>query len=320
MLSQTSGYVLTTLVTGPASGDLALLANVKDEMSIQDTTQDIRLRRLIAEESAGIARYCKRIFGQALWMDQFRPQRSIWGDGVRAASNPLMLSKYPLFAQPVAFVANTEQGSQSVTGIASTAGLARCQPVFGPGINPGTTITAIVNGAIVISQPANASGTAVQLSANVGICETIAGTATWLVAGTDYEIEVTSNLPGDEGAAMVYRLNYVQQPRTWASSLIQIWYQAGYTLPNNCAEDAGTPPTEYEPAPYNLPGDLETACIRILVMRSTKRGRDPLLVARDQPGTVGSQRWWVGAMPGQKSPYPPDIEAMLDTFRVPTIA
>lgn len=311
MQSQTGAYVLTSMITAPATGDLALLANVKDEIDVTDGTQDTRLKRFIAEESASISRYCNRIFGQAIWSDQFRPQKGIWGEGTRAANNPLVLTKYPIGAQPVGFLGNTTINGYSVTGIASTAGLAKGQPLFGPGITPGTSITAVLPLSVVLSAPATAAGTQVQLSANVGIAETIAGKQTWLSAGADFEVEVASKLPGDEGSGRVFRLSWLKQPRTWPAALIQVWYQAGYTLPNN---------SDPKPCPYDLPSDLERACIRIVVSRNSSRKRDPMLVARQQGNTIGSERWWVGATPGQSGPYPDDIMETIDRYRTPVVA
>lgn len=311
MQSQTSAYVLTSLITAPPTGDLALLSNVKDELDITDASMDARLKRLISEESAAIAGYCGRVFGKAIWFDQFRPQKGIWGEGIRAASNPLLLNKYPLAAKPVAFTGTTGVNNPTVTGIASTAGLRECQPVFGPGITPGTTISAVLANGIMLSAPATAAGVAVQLSVNVGIAELIGGTVTWLAAGTEYETEVSSNLPGDESAARLFRLNRIGQPRTWPEGIIQVWYQAGYSLPDNAAKNPSSS--------YTLPADLETACIRILVGRVKKRGRDPMLVSRQQPN-LGIERWWVGSTPGQKGPYPDDIQFTLDRYRVPVMA
>ena len=146
MQSQTGAYIITTLITAPSTGDLALLANVKDELGVSDGTLDTRLKRFISEESAGISRYCNRIFGRAVWFDQFRPHKGIWGEGTRAATNLHKCSrKYPLIAQPVPFLGNTTLNSQTVSGIPSTAGLAECQPVFGPGITPGTAIEGVLS-------------------------------------------------------------------------------------------------------------------------------------------------------------------------------
>lgn len=313
MLSQTQSYVLSTLITPPTTGDLALLANVKDEMDITDSSQDARIRRLIAEESAGVAGHCHRVFGLATWVDQFRPQKGIWGEGVKAANNPLMASKWPLIAQPVPFLGTTVLNNQTITGVPSTVGLAIGQPVFGPGVNPGAKIQAVYPTQVLMNEPCNAAGAGVQLSANIGILETIAGTATWLVGGLDYEVRVASLLPGDEGSAEIYRLNFMRQPRTWPPALIQVWYQAGYTLPNN-SKDAKAD------CPYNLPLDLERAMIRILVARISSRKRDPMLVQRGQPGALGSERWWVGSTPGQDGPYPDDIMDIINRYRTPVVA
>jgi hypothetical protein len=39
----------------------------------------------------------------------------------------------------------------------------------------------------------------------------------------------------------------------------------------------------------------------------------------DTPG-VGTQRWWIGATPGQSSPFTPDIEYALAPYTMPVMA
>ena len=186
MQGQTSSYVLTTLQAAPSSAMLTTLANVKDELSITDATHDAFLTRAITQASALIARYCNRVFGVATWQDEFRPQRGVSGEGVRAANNPLTLARWPL-----------------------------------------VSVTSVV--------------------------ETVAGVPTPLVAGTDFEIDQGSLLPGDEGASRLYRLNEIGNPRTWPAAQIVVVYHAGYALPND------TDP--------NMPADLEDATLRLVTGR-----------------------------------------------------
>jgi hypothetical protein len=242
----TSSYVITTLVTPPASSQLTTLANVKDELDLTsiDTSNDNRLTRFITEESDGIARYCNRVFGYATWQDEFRPQRGVRGEGVRGAVNPLKLTKWPL---------------TSAAGVES-------------------------------------------------VVETIAGVSTTLVAGTDFEIDTGSLLPGDEGNSFLYRLDDSGNPRTWPGVKIVVIYQAGYALPNDAAQGIPT-----------IPSNLESACIRLVVWRFKAKNRDPMLRARDQPN-IGSEQYWVGATPGNSSPYPNEIMSILNNYRPPVMA
>lgn len=243
----TSSYVITSLVTPPATSMLTTLANVRDEIDIKpnDTSNNARLTRFITEESDGIARYCNRVFGCATWQDEFRPQRGVRGEGVRGSVNPLKLTRWPLTA-----AADVES-----------------------------------------------------------VVETIAGVDKTLVAGTDFEIDTGSLLPGDEGASCLYRLDQTGNPRTWPATKITVVYQAGYALPND--ELPGVP---------TLPGDLQKVCLRLVVWRFAGRNRDPMLRARNQGADVGMEQYWVGSTPGNVSPYPNEIMSILSNYRTPVVA
>lgn len=310
MQGQTSSYVITSLVAAPASALLTTLDTVKDELSIEDDddSNDSRLTRMITEESAAIARHCNRIFGIATWRDEFRPQRGVRGEGVRGANNPLQLTKWPLASTAMSFVGNTHL-SALVDGITSTTGLAKGMPVFGAGIPAGTTISSVMPFSVLLSAPATVAAVGVTLTTGVYIVETVAGVDTVLVPGTDYQIDAGSLLPGDEGQACLYRLNDLGHPRTWPATKITVTYQAGYALPSddpNCQVS-------------NLPPDLQAVCIRLVVSRFKNKDRDPMVRAEDQPG-LGRTEYWVGAAPGQVGPYPNDIMASLDRYRVPVLA
>jgi hypothetical protein len=306
MQGQTGNYVLTTMVTPPTSSALTTLANVKDDLGLtSETDQDTRLTRYINEESANIARHCNRVFGRATWQDVFRPQHGVWGEGVRAAVNPLKLSRWPLVAAIATFTGTTVAGNVVVTGVANAQSLTQGQLVSGPGIAAGTTISIVGATQIWLSAAPSATATAVPLSAGISVVETVAGVDTGLTAGTDFEVELGSSLPGDEGPACLYRLNQQGNPRTWPAAKVTVVYQAGYALPNDSNP--------------NFPMDLQSVCIRIVVARFKAKDRDPTLVERVQPN-VGSERWWVGAAPGQSGPYPNELMATLDRYRTPVTA
>lgn len=309
MQGQSPSYVITSLVTAPASASLTTLENVRDELDLADnqTDDDGTLTRYINEESAHIARYCNRVFGFATWSDQFRLQRGVLGEGVRAQTAPLILTRYPLIAPNVIPFTGNTHSSTLVDGIASTATLSKGQLVVGAGIPPGATIASVIGAnSLYLSVAATATATGVTLSTGLGVLETVAGTATWLVPGTDFEVDQGPTLPGDEGRANLWRLNMNQEPRTWPAALINVWYQAGYNLPDDAADAVP------------MPSDLESACILAVVHRFRARGRDPLLQERTQGG-AGTERYWVGGAPGQRGSFAPDIEAMIERYRVPVI-
>jgi hypothetical protein len=73
---------------------------------------------------------------------------------------------------------------------------------------------------------------------------------------------------------------------------------------------------QYEAGYVSLPADLEMAVLRLVTARFKARGRDPFLRSQGEPN-IGTEQYWVGAMPGQTGPFPPDIAAVLEKYRVP---
>jgi hypothetical protein len=67
-------------------------------------------------------------------------------------------------------------------------------------------------------------------------------------------------------------------------------------------------------ATFVAPDDLVEIALRLITSRFKAKDRDPALVQQDTPG-IGTQRWWFGGAPGQKGPFPPDVEAALDGYR-----
>lgn len=310
MQGQTSSYTLTTLLVPPATNWLTSLADVKDELDVTKDDQDKRLSRYISQESANIARHCNRIFGLAVWQDEFRPQHGVRGEGVRAALNPLTLARWPLTAK-VAFVTGNTYSTNVVDTLSTTAGLYSGQLIFGAGITTGTTILSVntAGSRLLLSQPATATAIGVALNTGISVVETVAGKSTTLVAGTDFQIDQGTLLPGDEGVGALYRLNEQGNPRTWPAAQIVVVYQSGYALPKSPVRNQI----------IALPDDLSGACIEIVVGRYRAKGRDPLLRSTNQP-ELGLTEYWVGASPGQTGPYPNEIMAVIDRYRVPVTA
>ncbi|MDE1901018.1 MAG: hypothetical protein KGI37_05150 [Alphaproteobacteria bacterium] len=89
-------------------------------------------------------------------------------------------------------------------------------------------------------------------------------------------------------------------PTGWSPDQYTVRYQAGYF-----EAGSGTPPA-----------DLEMAVLRLVTARFKARGRDPFLRSQGEPG-VGNEQYWIGALPGQTGPFPPDIAAVLEKYRVP---
>lgn len=119
------------------------------------------------------------------------------------------------------------------------------------------------------------------------------GVANTLVFGTDYQVDTARGWLTKIDPNTGY-------PTGWSPDQYTIEYTAGY----------------FEAGSGNSPPDLEMAVLRLVTARYKARGRDPFLRSQGEPG-VGNEQYWIGALPGQTGPFPPDIAAVLEKYRVP---
>lgn len=126
------------------------------------------------------------------------------------------------------------------------------------------------------------------------VTDTVAvGVANALTEGTDFIVDPTDGWLTKIDPNTGY-------PTNWSPDQYTVQYTAG------CFEaGSGTPPP-----------DLEMAVLRLVTARFKARGRDPFLRSQGEPG-VGQEQYWIGALPGQTGPFPPDIAAVLEKYRVP---
>ena len=126
------------------------------------------------------------------------------------------------------------------------------------------------------------------------VTDTVAvGVANTLVSGTDYQVDAVRGWLTKIDPNTGY-------PTGWSPDQYTIEYTAGY----------------FEAGSGNPPPDLEMAVLRLVTARYKARGRDPFLRSQGEPG-VGNEQYWIGALPGQTGPFPPDIAAVLEKYRVP---
>ncbi len=126
------------------------------------------------------------------------------------------------------------------------------------------------------------------------VTDTVAvGVANTLISGTDYQVDAARGWLTKVDPNTGY-------PTGWSPDQYTVQYQAGY----------------FEAGSGSPPADLEMAVLRLVTARFKARGRDPFLRSQGEPG-VGQEQYWIGALPGQTGPFPPDIAAVLEKYRVP---
>lgn len=286
--------IITTVLTSAPSYALTDLATVRDELDANDDTNDIFLSRAITQASAVIANYCNRVFPVETVQDLLYIQQDPYPFQVPGGVYPLQLSRWPLVqTNVVSFTGNTH-GTTLVDGIASTAGLSAGQLVFAAdgSVPAGTTITPAGPNSITLSQAATSSVTGLAFTTGLQVVQTLsAGNTKTLVYGKDFTI--------DAKRGWLIRLNtFTGGSVRWEAEPVTVQYQAGYNP---------------------IPADLVDATLRLVTARLKSRGRDPFLRSEGEPG-LGQQQYWIGTLPGQRGSLPPEIQALVDPYRVPVIA
>jgi hypothetical protein len=296
--------IITTVLvaataTAPAGPyDLTDLATAHDELSIPtvDSSNDSFLSRAITQASSAIRNYCNRVFQVEVVQDLIYIQQDPYPYQVPGGIFPLQLSRWPLVdSTPISFTGNTH-GSILVDGIASTAGMAQGDLVFAAdgSIAAGTEIASIVGpNSINLTKAASSSSTGLSMNIGLQVIQTLSvGVTQTLVYGKDFTV--------DAAKGWLIRLNlFTAIAAQWEALPTTVQYQAGYE---------------------EIPDDLVEAALRMVTGRYRARGRDPVLMARDQNGNVGSERYWVGGMKGQVGSIPPEVVGLIDQYRVPVTA
>lgn len=290
-----STVLVAASATPPAGAyDLTDLATVHDELSIPvlDTSNDAFLQRAITQASSAIVTYCNRPFAVEAIQDQVYIQQDAYPFQVPGGFDPLQLSRWPLANATVVNFTGSTHGTTTVDGIASVSGLVAGMLVFASdgSIPAGTKIAAVGTNSITLTKAATTSVAGLSLSTGVQVIQTLSvGTLQTLTYGTDYTI--------DPARGWLIRLDPNSGvSQNWEAEATTVQYQAGYAT---------------------VPPDLIDACLRLVTARFRARGRDPMLVERTQPQTLGSERFWVGSAAGQTGAFSPEIESLIAQFRVP---
>lgn len=294
----TKVLIAATAAGGAGPYDLTTLAVAKDELQIDtaDTRNDTFLQRGITQVSQAIRNECNRTFQVEAIQDVLYIQREPFPWQNPAGIIPLQLSRFPLVnSTPVAFTGTTN-GTTSVTGLSTTAGLVVGMLVFAPdgSIPDGTAIQSINTGAgsLVLTQAASSSST-LALTSGIRVVQQLGnGLTQTLTYGQDYTVDAT--------LGQLIRLDsFTGTQVTWEAYPTTVHYQAGFAT---------------------IPNDLVDAVLQMVTARFYARGRDPNVVERTQAQAIGTERFWVGGTPGQKGAFPPQIWDLLDNYRVPVVA
>lgn len=295
MSVETISTVLVAATSTPPAGpyDLTDLATVHDELNLTttDTSKDAFLSRAIKQASSAISTFCNRVFAVETLQDVIYIQQDHYPWQNPGLVYPLQLSRWPLVNGVVVGITGNTHGTTTVDGIASTTGLAVGMPITAAdgSLPAGTTIASVGSGTITLSKAATTSVTGLALTAGVQVSQLLSsGTTQTLVYGTDFTI--------DAEHGWLIRLNAWTGVSTgWEAVPTTVSYQAGYST---------------------IPDDLVDACLRLVTGRFAARGRDPMQMEKAQPG-IGTQRFWIGQLPGQVGAMPPEIADMVEPYRVP---
>ncbi len=305
---------IITTVTAPATAtapagpyDLTTLAIVHDELNIPtaDTSNDAFLSRAITQASAAVAKYCGRVFQVEGLTDLIYIQQDPYPYQVPGGVYPLQLSRWPL-------VGTIESVLQTIAaGVTQT-------------LNLGTdfTIDAERGWLIRLNQFTGVStaweAMPVTVSYQAGYTRSVVNESGTIPAASPYTVTVAqaASFAADEGVLYAASLT----PLTAVASApgpgeYSVGDTGVYTF--NVADEGKGVLFSYE---YEyLPDDLVDACLRLVTARFKGRARDPMLMEQ-QTQDLGTQRFWVGSAPGQNGALPPEIEALIDQYRVPVIS
>jgi hypothetical protein len=298
------GYAVVTTVLAPAvSYNLTDLNTVKDELSIDadDTANDSWLGRAIAQLSTSISNYTKRVFAPETVQDVFDVQQDPYPWQTPGGFAQLELSRWPVLA--VASVVQTLALNTLQTLVAGTD--YRLDPATGLllRLNPFTGAATTWEAVPVTVVYTAGYGALVQETDSVP-------------ASAPYQVTVQQAAAFSCDAQVAYASGALLV-RVAASPLQGQYSIAAGVYGFNAADEGQALTFAY--ATSAIPNDLVDAVLQLITGRFRAKGRDPALIQRDQPG-LGTERFWFGGAPGQKGPFPPDITAMLDTYRTPTVA
>jgi hypothetical protein len=322
--------------------DLIDLADVKEELQIDNKEHDKWLGKTITRCSMLASRYCNRVFQQQTYREQIWAYRDPFPWQVRSGFFPLQLAAWPLLSAP--------------SPAQTPPPLAPALSAVGGGSVPGTFYVKITyvtpSGETAASDEASLIVASSLLQVASPIMDAAAIATGWnCYVGTTSFGEIQQNespigigapftiatsglftkgnalpsfilavenfalqpVPLCEGADFIsdYSIPAPDFSKGWLTRLLAIdlaprrWSEAPILVAYQAGYTAKT-----------LPADLSDAVLQLVKARYFARSRDPALRQETIDGAWGGS-YFFGAGPGSEGDLPPNIVAMLDRYRVP---
>lgn len=291
--------IVSTVLAAAASYDLTDLVTAKDELEIDpsDEAEDAWLGRAITQISRAAMKETNRVFAPEFVQDQFDVGRTRMQ--VPTGAHELQLSRWPVLSV-ASVVLNVGFGVTQTLALGVDYRLdAAAGQLFRLDANTGR---------IISWEPIPVS---VKYTAGYGA----AVSETHPVPASPYKVTVSQAAAFSCDQSVTYANGTALT--AVAANPAQGQYSVAAGVYTFNAADLGQNLT-FAYAVLGIPADLVEACLRLITNRYKAKDRDPALVQRDTPG-VGTERFWFGMAPGQDGPFPPDIAALLDNYRAPTL-
>lgn len=331
--------------------DLISLADVKLELNITERTDDAWLAKVITRASRSIATECSRVFQVQTYQEQFWQLRDPYPWQLPSRTMPLQLSAWPL-ASPPSPAGTTPPLSPTLSagsGGALAAGTVyvRLTYVTANGETAASQEASVIvaaNGSVQIATPIpDFYGIAAGWNCYAGLKsfgEVLQNSAP-LTLGQNFTIDALRAPPAYNQAPPNYILvveNSPSSPQPLAEGLDFLSDYNPNTVPETAPDFSkgwltrlfftdeyprawdGLPIlTVYSAGYAALPDDLADAALQLVKAKYFARIRDPKLRSENIGGAYEAQYWFASG-PGSDGQFPADVQAIIDRYRVPTIA
>jgi hypothetical protein len=289
----------STVLVPAASYDLTDLATARDELGFKpaDTSADTFLQRSITQVSEAIANHCNAVFAVERLQDTFYLLDDETNFNVDASVSPLQLGRIPA----IAIVSITENGTALVEGTD-----------YQVDYDAGQVFRLHANMFLGPTRWRQPGPIIVVYDAGYGVSATEAFT----VPATPFKVTVAKGalFAIDEGVTKADGTVFTKVGSAPAAGQYSVSAAGVYTF--NLADEGAAVSIEY--VWTKTPADLSWSALKLITMAYRSKGRDPNLVEHSEPG-IGTDRWWVGNIPGSDGAFTPDIEGKIDQFRIPIV-